>query len=203
MKIICVGRNYTEHIKELGNEKPAEPVIFLKPDSALLRNNRDFYIPDFSNNVQHEIEVVVRISRLGKHIQEIFAHRYYKELTVGIDFTARDLQNALRKKGLPWEKSKAFDFSAAIGDFIPVNTLEEVNNFDFHLQKNQDTVQEGNTEQMLYSIDQLITHISKYFTLKIGDLIFTGTPAGVSKVEEGDCLEGYIENKKLLNIRIK
>lgn len=203
MKIICVGRNYTEHIKELKNEEAAEPVIFLKPDSALLRNNKDFYIPDFSNNVQHEIEVVVRINRLGKHIQEKFAHRYYKEITVGIDFTARDLQNKLREKGLPWEKSKAFDFSAAIGDFISVESTTEVNNIEFHLKKNQKIAQQGNTGQMLYSIDKLIAYISKYFTLKIGDLIFTGTPAGVSKVDEGDYLEGYISDKKLLDIRIK
>lgn len=203
MKIICIGRNYSEHVKELHNEIPSEPVIFLKPDSALLRNNRDFYIPDFSNNVQHEIEVVVRIQKLGKNIEEKFAHRYYKDITVGIDFTARDVQNKLRKKGLPWEKSKAFDFSAAVGDFIPVNKLESINHTDFHLQKNHQTVQKSNTEQMLFSIDQLIAYISQYFTLKIGDLIFTGTPAGVSKVAVGDELEGYIADKKLLTIHIK
>lgn len=203
MKIICVGRNYSEHIKELNNERPTEPVLFMKPDSAILGNNKTFYIPEFSNDVQHEIEIVVRINRLGKHIQQKFAHRYYNEITVGLDFTARDVQNNLREKGLPWEKSKAFDHSAAVGEFIDISQLGDLNKLPFSLQKNSKVVQLGNIENMLYSIDELITHISTFFTLKIGDLIFTGTPAGVSNVTEGDTLTGYIRDNKLLEIQVK
>lgn len=203
MKIICVGRNYAEHIKELQNEQPTEPVLFMKPDSAILGNHKVFYIPDFSNDVQHEIEVVIRINRLGKNIQEKFAHRYYNEITVGLDFTARDLQDKLRKKGLPWEKSKAFDHSAALGDFVDVSELDNMNNLEFSLQKNEAIVQKGNTKEMLYSVNQLIAYISSYFTLKIGDLIFTGTPVGVSKLHKGDSLAGFIQKKKLLEIQVK
>ncbi len=203
MKIICIGRNYADHIKELQNERPSEPVLFMKPDSALLSNGKAFYLPEFSNNVHHEIEIVVRINRLGKHIQQKFAHRYYNEITVGIDFTARDLQDQLRAKGLPWEKSKAFDHSAALGDFMAVEDLPPASQLDFSLHKNGHVVQSGNTAQMLYGIHELIAYISTFFTLKIGDLIYTGTPAGVGKVEKGDELTGYLQGNKLLDISMR
>lgn len=203
MKIICIGRNYVEHISELKNEVPTEPVIFLKPDTALHRNNEDFYIPEFSNNLQYELEIVVRINKIGKYIAEEFAYRYYQEIGLGIDFTARDLQNKLKAKGLPWEKAKAFDHSAAISpEFIDKNELD-LNNIKFELFKNGQKVQSGNSSMMIYSIDQIISHISKYFTLKIGDLIFTGTPAGVGPVKRGDILEGFLNDKKLLSINIQ
>jgi 2-keto-4-pentenoate hydratase/2-oxohepta-3-ene-1,7-dioic acid hydratase in catechol pathway len=204
MKIICVGRNYVDHAKELNNEVPAEPVLFMKPDSALLRNNDPFYIPDWSNDVHHEIELIVKISRLGKNIEKRFAHRYYSEIGIGIDFTARDVQNALKDKGLPWEKSKAFDHSAVIcKNFVPIDSLKDRNEIHFRLDKNGTTVQDGNSALMIFAIDDLIAHISKYFTLKIGDLIYTGTPAGVGPVSIGDHLEGFLEGEKKFDFLIK
>jgi acylpyruvate hydrolase len=204
MKIICVGRNYVAHAIELNNEVPGEPVLFMKPDSALLRNNDPFYIPDWSNDVHHEIELIVRINRLGKNIEERFAHRYYDEIGIGIDFTARDVQNALKDKGLPWEKSKAFDHSAVIcSEFVPVEDLPDRNAIHFKLDKNGTTVQEGSSALMIFSIDKIIEHVSKYFTLKIGDLIYTGTPAGVGPVRVGDRLEGYLEGVKKFDFLVK
>jgi len=203
MKIICVGRNYVEHIDELKNEKPAEPVIFMKPDSALLRKNQPFYIPSFSNNLHHEIELVIKIDKIGKNISEKFAHRYYSSVGLGIDFTARDLQDKLKAKGLPWEKAKGFDQSAAISnDFIPIAELEK-ENINFRLDINGEPRQLGNSSQMIFSFDELVSHISNYFTLKIGDLIYTGTPAGVGAVKIGDRLQAYIGEKMLMDFLIK
>jgi 2-keto-4-pentenoate hydratase/2-oxohepta-3-ene-1,7-dioic acid hydratase in catechol pathway len=204
MKIICIGRNYADHVKELKNEKPDEPVVFCKPDTALLRNNDPFFIPDFSNEVHHEVEVVVKINRLGKNIQPKFAHKYYDEIGLGIDFTARDLQNDLREKGLPWEKAKAFDSSAAISKkFIDKTALGDLSNLDFSLDINDNIVQSGNTNQMMYSIDELVCYVSKYFTLKIGDLIFTGTPAGVAPVKINDRLKGFIGDQQMFDFKVK
>jgi 2-keto-4-pentenoate hydratase/2-oxohepta-3-ene-1,7-dioic acid hydratase in catechol pathway len=204
MKIICVGRNYVAHAKELNNAVPDEPVLFMKPDSALLRNNDPFYIPDWSKDVHHEIELIVKISRLGKNIEKKFAHRYYNEIGIGIDFTARDVQNALKDKGLPWEKSKAFDHSAVIcPEFVPIDSMPNRSEIHFRLDKNGTTVQEGNSALMIFSVDDLIVHISKYFTLKIGDLIYTGTPAGVGPVSVGDRLEGFLEGVKKFDFQVK
>lgn len=202
MKIICIGRNYTEHIKELNNQKDAQPVVFMKPDTALIGKDQPFVIPEFSENVQHEAEIVVKISKVGKYIAPKFAHKYYEQITIGIDFTARDLQEKLKEKGLPWEISKAFDGSASVGQFIDKSSIENLNGFEFSLEKNDKIVQKGNTQQMLHSIDELIAYVSQYFTLKTGDLIFTGTPAGVSKIESGDVLTGYIENQELLKLQV-
>ncbi len=203
MKILCIGRNYLDHAKELSNPAPSEPIVFGKPDSALLRNNQPFFIPDFANDFHHEVEVVVRINRLGKNIAPEFAHRYYDEIGLGIDFTARDLQEDLRKKGLPWEKSKAFDGSAVISEFIDKQTLVDINNINFRLDINGQTRQQGNTKDMIFSIDDIIAHVSKYFTLKIGDFIFTGTPAGVGSVNIADRLQGYIENDLFFDFWVK
>lgn len=203
MKIICVGRNYSEHVSELNNVKPISPVLFLKPDSAILRNGHPFYIPSFSNDVHYELELIVRISRLGKNIQAHFSHRYYQEVGLGIDFTARDVQKELKAQGLPWEKAKAFDASALIGDFITKDKIQNINNIAFSLLKNNQLVQQANSAQMIWHVDALIAEISKYFTLKIGDLIFTGTPAGVGPVSIGDKLEGYIGEQKLLSTTVK
>ena len=203
MKIICIGRNYADHAKEMQSSVPTEPVVFMKPDTALLRNNEDFYIPEFSEEVHYEIEIVVRINKVGKYIAKEFAHRYYDEIGLGIDFTARDLQRKFKEKGLPWEKAKAFDHSAAISPvFLEKNNLD-LQNIDFQLLKNGEIVQKGNSKDMIFSIDEIISHVSKFFTLKIGDLIFTGTPAGVGKINEGDRLEGFLNNQKLLDINIK
>jgi len=203
VKIICIGRNYSEHFKELANEKPKEPVIFLKPDTALVQKNHPFFIPNFSNEIHHEVEILVKINRLGKHIQEKFANKYYEEIGLGIDFTARDLQLELKQKGLPWEKAKAFDCSAVVGDWINKNQFENLDVLNFTLLKNGEKVQEGNTQLMIWKIDQLIANISQFFTLKIGDIIFTGTPSGVGPVKENDVLEGFMENKKSFSVRIK
>jgi len=204
MKIICVGRNYVAHAHELNNEVPTEPVLFMKPDSALLRNNDPFYIPDWSNDLHHEIELIVRINRLGKNIEKRFAHRYYDEIGLGIDFTARDVQNALKDKGLPWEKAKAFDHSAVIcSEFTPIDDLPDRNSIHFRLEKNGIPVQEGDSALMIFPIDDIIAHVSKYFTLKIGDLIYTGTPAGVGSVKIGDRLEGYLEGQKKFDFFVK
>lgn len=203
MKIICIGRNYASHISELANEVPKDPVVFIKPDTAILLKKQPFFIPEFSNDIHHEVEILVKITKLGKHIQQKFAHTYYDEIGLGIDFTARDLQQSLKEKGLPWEKAKSFDGAAVIGNFIPKEHFEDLNNINFRLDVNEKTVQKGNTLQMLWKIDALIEYVSKYFTLKIGDVIFTGTPSGVARVNANDQLKGYIENKELFNIKIK
>ncbi len=203
MKLICIGRNYTEHIKELNNEKPTDPVIFIKPDTAILLKKQPFFIPDFSDDVHHEVEVLVKINKVGKHIAKKFAHKYYDEISVGIDFTARDLQSQLKAKSLPWEKAKSFDGAAVIGEWMPKSTFKDVNDLNFSLKKNAEIVQNGQTSHMLYKIDEIIEYVSKYFTLKIGDIIFTGTPAGVSKVNPNDQLEGYLEQHQLFSIKVK
>ncbi len=202
MKVICVGRNYKKHAQELGNEVPEEPVLFMKADSSLMRQRDAFYIPDFSSDVHYEAEIVIRINRLGKRIQSKFAPKYYAQYTIGIDFTARDVQKKLKEKGLPWEKAKAFDSSAVCGDWLDVEGVD-LDNLKFELKKNGEIVQSGNTKDMLYPINDLVEHASEYFTLKIGDLIFTGTPEGVGKVESGDVLEGFIEGKQILRVRVK
>ena len=203
MKIICVGRNYSEHAKELKNEVPTEPIIFTKPDSSLVIKNNPFFIPAISSDVHYEVELVIKICTLGKNIQEKFAHKYYEEIGIGIDFTARDIQSKLKSKGLPWDLAKGFDGAAPISDFIPLADLNTENGINLGLTKNGESVQQGNSENMIFSFDKLIAFISKYFTLKIGDLIFTGTPAGVGPVAINDKLEAFIEGKKMLTCDVK
>ena len=203
MKIICIGRNYTDHIKELENEKPTDPVVFLKPDTSILLKKQPFFIPDFSDDVHHEVEILVKINKVGKYIDKKFAHKYYDDIGLGIDFTARDLQAQLKAKGLPWEKAKAFDGAAVIGEWLPKKNFEDLNNLNFSLKKNDELVQNGNTSLMLWKIDEIIEYVSKYFTLKIGDIIFTGTPAGVGRVIANDKLIGFIEDKQLFSITVK
>jgi 2-keto-4-pentenoate hydratase/2-oxohepta-3-ene-1,7-dioic acid hydratase in catechol pathway len=203
MKIICIGRNYVKHAQELNHDVPAEPVFFMKPDSALLKDNKPFFLPDFSKEIHHEIELVVKISRLGKNIEAKFAHRYYDEIGLGIDFTARDLQRQLIEKGLPWEKAKAFDSSAVLGKFIPKDELGDLGHILFSLERNGEVVQSGDSQLMIFPFDTIIEHVSKYVTLKIGDLIYTGTPAGVGPVDIGDSLEGFIGEKKMFDILVK
>ena len=204
MKIICIGRNYTDHIAELHNEKPKDPVIFLKPDTALLLKKQPFFIPDFSEDVHYEVELLVRINKVGKHIQQKFAHKYYEEIGLGIDFTARDLQNKLKEKGLPWEKAKSFDGAAVVGEkWLKKKELGDLDDLNFRLEKNGEVVQQGNSSHMLWKIDELIEYVSKYFTLKIGDIIFTGTPAGVGPVAINDSLSGFIENERIFSIQVK
>jgi acylpyruvate hydrolase len=202
MKIICIGRNYAEHAKEMNSPIPTEPVVFLKPDTALLRENAPFFYPDFTSDLHHEVELVLKISKAGKHIQPEFAHRYYEEIGIGIDFTARDIQAHCKAKGLPWEKAKAFDNSAPIGSFVPKATLGAADAIQFNLDINGNTVQRGNTKDLLFSFDVLISHVSQYFTLKTGDLIFTGTPEGVGPVKRGDRLTAYIGESKMLDFEI-
>lgn len=203
MKIICIGRNYVEHIEELNNDKPLEPVIFMKPDSAILRKNRPFYIPSFSQNLHHEVELVLKIDHVGKNISKKYASRYYSSVGIGIDFTARDLQDKLKEKGLPWEIAKAFDFSAAIGEtFLPLSDFDPTN-IPFRLEINGETRQSGNSGLMIFPFDQLISSISKYFTLKTGDLIYTGTPSGVGPVKINDRLQAYIGDQKIMDFMIK
>ena len=203
MKIICIGRNYTNHIAELKNERPEEPVVFMKPDSAVLLKQHPFVIPEFSEEIHHEIEIIVKINKVGKYIEPKFAYKYYDEISVGIDFTARDLQDKLKSKGLPWEKAKAFDGSAVIGDFLPKTDFVSMENLTFELTNNSVPVQKGDTSLMLWKIDELISYVSQFFTLKIGDIIFTGTPEGVAAVKPNDVLEGFLENKKLFRIQVK
>lgn len=203
MKIICVGRNYTEHINELGNQKPAEPVLFLKPETAVLLKKQPFFIPDFSQDVHYEVELLVKINKIGKHIDSKFAHKYYDEVGLGIDFTARDLQNQLKEQGLPWEKAKGFDGSAVIGNFVNKNQLPDLDAINFSLEKNGTVVQQGNSSLMLWKIDELISYISRFFMLKIGDIIFTGTPSGVGKVTPSDNLTGFLEGQKMFSIVVK
>lgn len=204
MKIICIGRNYTAHIAELENERPMDPVVFLKPDTAILLHKMPFFIPPFSNDVHHEVEVVVKINRIGKHIEKKFAHKYYQEIGLGIDFTARDLQESLKNSGLPWEKAKAFDGAAVVSrDFIDKENLGDLTNLSFELHKNDVLQQSGNTSYMLWDIDSIIAYVSQFFTLKIGDLIFTGTPAGVSRVQDGDMLKGFLAGHEMFDIKVK
>lgn len=203
MKIICIGRNYAKHVQELQNERPSEPVIFLKPDTAILPKNMPFFIPDFSSDIHHEVEILVRINRVGKYIESRFAHKYYDEIGLGIDFTARDVQAQLKEKGLPWEKAKAFDGSAVIGNFVNKNDFSSLNSINFELTNNGISVQTGNTTDMMWKIDDIIAYVSQYFTLKIGDIIFTGTPEGVAKVNTNDVLEGFIEGNQMFKIHVK
>tara|TARA_B100001741_G_scaffold312708_1_gene316701 strand:- start:3626 stop:4237 length:612 start_codon:yes stop_codon:yes gene_type:complete len=203
MKIICIGRNYVNHAKELGNTIHSEPVFFLKPDTAISTKGHPFFIPDFTSNVHYEVELVIKINRVGKHIEEDFAHKYYQEIGLGIDFTARDVQEEVKAKGLPWEKAKGFDGSAVISrSFIPKEELD-LNKIDFTLEKNGDTVQVGNSKDMLFNFDKIIAYISQFYTLKIGDLIYTGTPAGVGQVNNGDILKGFIGTQKMFEVKVR
>ena len=203
MKIICIGRNYADHISELNNERPDDPVIFMKPDTAILPKKTPFVIPEFSKDVHHEVEVLVKICKVGKYISPKFAHKYYDEIGLGIDFTARDLQTMLKEKGLPWEKAKAFDHSAIIGDFLPKNNFSSLENINFELRKNSEIVQKGSTSMMLWNIDEIVSYVSQFFTLKKGDIIFTGTPKGVAAVNVNDVLEGFLEGKQMFKIQVK
>jgi|TARA_R110000751_G_scaffold34309_10_gene85056 2-keto-4-pentenoate hydratase/2-oxohepta-3-ene-1,7-dioic acid hydratase in catechol pathway len=203
MKIICIGRNYVDHIKELNNERPTDPVLFIKPDSAVLPKEQDFYIPEFSKDLHYEVEVLVKIKKVGKHIDPQFSHTYYDEIGLGIDFTARDLQSQLKEKGLPWEKAKGFDGSAVIGKWLPKSRFDDVNDLNFQLKKNNEVVQQGNTSLMLWKIDEIISYVSRFFTLKKGDIIFTGTPAGVGRISANDYLSGTLENEQMFSLNIK
>ncbi len=204
MKIIAIGRNYMDHAKELNNPVPKEPIFFLMPDSALLRNNQPFFYPDFSTDIHYEVEIVVKLNRLGKNVAAKFAHRYYSEIAIGIDFTARDLQKRCKEKGLPWEISKSFDGAAPVSEFISLNKLGgEMNNINFRLELNRKVVQQGNTGDMIFKVDQLIEHVTQFMTIKIGDILFTGTPAGVGPVKIGDRLTAYIEDQKMLDFVVK
>jgi len=203
LKIICVGRNYAAHIAELENERPEHPVLFIKPDTSLLQKKQPFFIPHFTDDIHYEVELVVRIDRIGKHIEPQFASKYYSHLGLGIDFTARNVQQELKAKGLPWEKAKAFDGSALVGDWVPKTALPNLDSIAFSLEKNGEIVQRGNSAQMLWKIDDLISYCSTFFTLKIGDILFTGTPAGVGAVAEGDLLTGFLESKEAFSVKIK
>ena len=203
MKIICVGRNYAAHVEELKNEKSESPILFLKPDTTILQKNQPFFIPPFSDDIHYEVEVLVKIEKLGKHIQSQFAHKYYSQIGLGIDFTARSVQNELKKKVLPWEKAKAFDGSSLIGKWFDKKTFESLENLSFSLEKNGRKVQVGNTANMLWKIDELISYCSQYFTLKIGDILFTGTPSGVGRVSLEDHLVGYLDSKQVFSVKIK
>ncbi len=203
MKLICIGRNYSEHIKELANERPLEPVVFIKPDSAILPKEQYFYIPEFTKEVHYEVEVLVKINKVGKHIDPKFAHTYYDEIGLGIDFTARDLQSKLKEKGLPWEKAKGFDGAAVIGKWMSKSNFNDLNDLNFSLYKNGEMVQQGNTSLMLWKIDELIAYVSQFFTLKKGDIIFTGTPKGVGKIQPNDYLSGLLEKVEMFTVNIK
>lgn len=203
MKIVCIGRNYAAHIEELENERPKDPVVFIKPDSAVLPKEQDFYIPEYTENVHYEVEVLVKICKVGKHIDKRFSQKYYNEIGLGIDFTARDLQSQLKQKGLPWEKAKGFDGSAVIGKWLPKSDFKDLDNLNFTLQKNGELVQIGNTAMMLWKIDELIAYVSKFFTLKKGDILFTGTPAGVGQIATNDYLSGKLEGQELFSLKIK
>jgi 2-keto-4-pentenoate hydratase/2-oxohepta-3-ene-1,7-dioic acid hydratase in catechol pathway len=203
MKLICIGRNYTAHIEELENERPKDPVVFIKADSAVLPKEQDFYLPPFSNNVHHEVELLVKITKVGKHIAKEFAHKYYDEVSLGIDFTARDVQDELKSKGLPWEKAKSFDGSAVIGKWVSKSNYKDLDQLSFTLKKNNEVVQSASSELMLWKIDELISYVSQFFTLKKGDIIFSGTPSGVGKVEAGDVLEGFIENEPFFKVGVR
>jgi len=203
MKIICIGLNYIDHAREMNRPLPKEPVVFLKADSALVKNNKPFFIPAFSDNIHYELEIVLRISKLGKAIAEKYAHRYFDSMTLGLDMTARDMQSALSSAGMPWDISKSFDGSAPIGEFVPVEEADDLNNISFRLERNGSIVQEGNTSDLIFNFKAIISHVSKYFTLKTGDLIFTGTPAGVGPVQRNDRLTAYMGSKKLIDLLVK
>ncbi len=203
MKLICIGRNYSEHIEELANERPSEPVVFIKPDSAILPKEQDFYIPEFTKEVHYEVEVLIKIKKVGKHIDPKFAHTYYDEIGLGIDFTARDLQAKLKEKGLPWEKAKGFDGAAVIGKWVEKSRYKDLNNLNFSLLRNGQLVQQGNTGLMLWKMDELIAYVSQFFMLKKGDIIFTGTPKGVGKILPNDYLSGFLEKEEMLTVNIK
>jgi len=203
MKIFAIGQNYVEHNKELNSKNPTEPVVFMKPDTALLKNNKPFFIPDFTEELHYETELIVKFNRLGKNIDDVFSPRYYAEIGLGVDFTARDLQRKLKAEGKPWEISKAFDNSAVIGNFLPVTEFDDIQNIRFRLDINGKTVQDGNSSEMIFPINELVAYVSRFFTIKIGDILFTGTPVGVGKVAIGDRLEGYILDKKMFDFYIK
>lgn len=202
MKIICVGKNYLKHIDELNSSKEDEPVIFLKPDTSIIQKNQPFFIPEFSNEIHYEIEIILKFNRLGKHIESKFSNKYFNQISLGVDFTARDFQNKFKERGLPWDISKGFDNSALIGDWKSIKTYD-LNNINFRLEKNGKIVQQSNSKNMIWKIDELIAYASKYFTIKIGDIMFTGTPEGVGLVSEDDVLEGFLENKKVFSVKIK
>ena len=203
MKIICVGQNYLHHIKELNSKRNKSPILFLKPDSSIIQKNQPFFIPEFSKEIHYEAEIILKFDKLGKHIDRKFSNKYYNQISLGIDFTARDLQEKLKKSGHPWEKAKSFDNSAVVGDWIDVNNFQDINNINFCLKLNNETVQSSNSSNMIWKIDDLVTEVSNYFTLKIGDILFTGTPEGVGKVSIGDVLDGFLEKKKVFSIKIK
>ena len=203
MKLICIGRNYTAHIEELENERPKDPVVFIEADSAILPKEQDFYLPPFSNNVHHEVELLVKITKVGKHIAKEFAHKYYDDVSLRIDFTARDVQDELKSKGLPWEKAKSFDGSAVIGKWVSKSNYNDLDDLNFSLTRNNEVVQSASSELMLWKIDELISYVSQFFTLKKGDIIFSGTPSGVGKVEAGDVLEGFIENEPFFKVAVR
>ena len=203
MKIICVGQNYLNHIKELNSKRNKSPILFLKPDSSIIQKNQPFFIPEFSKEIHYEAEIILKFDKLGKHIDKKFSNKYYNQISLGIDFTARDLQEKLKKLGHPWEKAKSFDNSAVVGDWIDVNNFQDINDINFCLKLNNEIVQSSNSSNMIRKIDDLITEVSNYFTLKIGDILFTGTPEGVGKVSVGDVLDGFLEEKKVFSIKIK
>ena len=203
MKIICVGQNYLNHIKELNSKRNKSPILFLKPDSSIIQKNHPFFIPEFSKEIHYEAEIILKFDKLGKHIDKKFSKKYYNQISLGIDFTARDLQEKLKKSGQPWEKAKSFDNSAVVGDWIDVNNFQDINDINFCLKLNNEIVQSSNSSNMIWKIDDLVTEVSNYFTLKIGDILFTGTPEGVGKVSIGDVLEGFLEEKKVFSIKIK
>ena len=203
MKIVCIGRNYAAHIEELANERPKDPVVFIKPDSAVLPKEQDFFIPEFSREIHYEVELLVKIRKVGKHINPRFAHKYYDEIGLGLDFTARDLQLELKKKGLPWEKAKGFDGAAVIGKWVSKAKYPDVNDLEFALFRNGEQVQHGHTANMLWKVDELIGYVSTFFTLKKGDIIFTGTPAGVGKIQANDYLSGTLENEEMFSLKIQ
>ena len=203
MKIICVGQNYLNHIKELNSKRNKSPILFLKPDSSIIQKNQPFFIPEFSKEIHYEAEIILKFDKLGKHIDKKFSNKYYNQISLGIDFTARDLQEKLKKSGQPWEKAKSFDNSALVGDWIDVNNFQDINDINFCLKLNNEIVQSSNSSNMIWKIDVLVSEVSNYFTLKIGDILFTGTPEGVGKVSIGDVLDGFLEKKKVFSIKIK
>lgn len=203
MKIICVGQNYLNHIKELNSKRNKSPILFLKPDSSIIQKNQPFFIPEFSKEIHYEAEIILKFDKLGKHIDRKFSNKYYNQISLGIDFTARDLQEKLKKSGQPWEKAKSFDNSAVVGDWIDVNNFQDINDINFCLKLNNEIVQSSNSSNMIWKIDDLVSEVSNYFTLKIGDILFTGTPEGVGKVSIGDVLDGFLEEKKVFSIKIK
>ena len=203
MKIICVGQNYLNHIKELNSKRNKSPILFLKPDSSIIQKNQPFFIPEFSKEIHYEAEIILKFDKLGKHIDKKFSNKYYNQISLGIDFTARDLQEKLKKSGQPWEKAKSFDNSALVGDWIDAVSFQDINDFNFCLKLNNEIVQSSNSSNMIWKIDDLVSEVSNYFTLKIGDILFTGTPEGVGKVSIGDVLDGFLEEKKVFSIKIK